>query len=79
MERRYQLKINKLEELIERAKRWRKESDIAAELKIIDALFKVSQNQRYTGIIGNTKHHNGPSTQQEQTGQRRKLEDIWQS
>ncbi|CAG59186.1 uncharacterized protein GVI51_F06369 [Nakaseomyces glabratus] len=79
MERRYQLKINKLEELIERANVGEKNLDIAAELKIIDALFKVSQNQRYTGIIGNTKHHNGPSTPlKSKQDNEESLEDIWQ-
>ncbi|KAL3232756.1 hypothetical protein RNJ44_04672 [Nakaseomyces bracarensis] len=77
MERRYTLKIDKLEELVERCKKGDTDIDISNELKIIDAMFSVSENQKVSGLIAKRKREYDSDIKQIDH-EKESLESIWE-
>lgn len=78
MERRYNLKIDKLEELLERFRQGEKNIDIVGELKIIDAMFTVSENQNIAGLIARRKKEYDSDIKQVEHKEDESLDSIWQ-
>lgn len=77
MERRYELKINKLEELLERCKKGERDVDIDNELKIIEAMFAVSENQNIAGLIAKRKQEYDSDIKQVESKENESLQSLW--